>query len=131
MLLAHDPASRKYVLDRLDGDHIAWLAHGAQAALLAGKSIEIAYMPGDATWYSLVIAQVDDIIGAPGGGHLTDDHLTQSYLGGIGTYVIVYAQRNQAHFYSPGDDIEWLASKFDVTEASQLAIAELLKAVLP
>lgn len=131
MLLSHDPDSRKYVLDRLDGEHIAWLAHDGQAALLAGKTIEVTYMPGDATWYSIVIAQVDDIIGAPGGGHVTDEYLCQSYVGGIGTYVIVYAQRNQAFFYAPGDDVEWLATKFDVSEASQLAIAELLKAVIP
>lgn len=131
MLLSHDPDSRAYVLARLDGDHIAWLAHDAQAALLAGKTIEIAYMPGDATWYSVVITQIDDVIGAPGGGHVADDRLRQSYYGGIGTYIVVYSQRNQAHPYTPGDDVEWLAQKFDTTEASQLALAELLKAVLP
>lgn len=128
-LLAHDPDSRQYVLGRLDREHITTLAERGKAVLATGQAVELCYQPGDATWYSLIIAPVSQLRGAGGGG--TSGFMPTSYIGvhNEDAYVIVYAQREEAHWCCPEDDMEWLASKFDVSEASQLAIAELLKAV--
>ena len=127
MLFAHDTAAREYVLGRFDRDHIADLAEQAKLALAKGETIELAYMPGDMTWYSIIIAPLWNLGSAPSVG-ATDGH-PQSYIGGIGQYVIVHAQSESVAWCSHGDDMEWVASKFATTEASQLAIAELLKAV--
>lgn len=130
MLLSHDPASRQYVLDRLDRDHIEALAEQAKVALFVhDKAIELCYQPGDATWYSIIIAPISGVFGAPGGG--SGENPVRSYIGATktATYAVVYSQREQVAFCDPEDDMEWIAQKFDVTEASQLAIAELLKAV--
>ena len=130
LLLGHDPASREYVLDRLDRDHILALAAQAKSALFDyDKAVELCYQPGDATWYSIIIAPVAGVFGAPGGG--SGDDYVRSYIGATktATYVIVYAQRGQAVWCTRDDSMEWIASKFDVTEASQLAIAELLHEV--
>ena len=70
-LLNHEPASREYVLGRLDREHIADLADQAQSCLRElGRAVELCYMPGDATWYSITIAPMWHVIGAPGGGHV-------------------------------------------------------------
>lgn len=133
-LLSHEPASREYVLGRLDREHIAELADQAQSCLRElGRAVELCYMPGDATWYSITIAPVWHVIGAPGGGHREDgDRLDQSYVGvhdSRNIFMIAYAQSGGVVFCSDQEDWEWIAQKFDSTPASQLAIAELLKAV--
>lgn len=135
-LLSHEPASREYVLGRLDREHITELADQAQSCLRElGRAVELCYMPGDATWYSITIAPMWHVIGAPGGGHREDaDALDQSYIGIHGSqniFLIAHAQSGQVVFCSDQEDWEWIAQKFDTTEASQLAIAELLKAVFP
>lgn len=133
-LLSHEPASREYVLGRLDRGHIRELADQAQSCLRElGRPVELCYMPGDATWYSITIAPMWHVIGAPGGGHSdTTDAVDQSYIGIHGSrniFLIAYAQTGQVVFCSDQEDWEWIAQKFDSTPASQLAIAELLKAV--
>lgn len=133
-LLSHEPASREYVLGRLDREHIAELADQAQSCLHElGQAVELCYMPGDATWYSITIAPMWHVIGAPGGGHRTDStDEDQSYVGinsPQNIFLIAHAQSGQVVFCSDQEDWEWIAQKFDTTEASQLAIAELLKAV--
>ena len=136
LLLSHDPDSRKYVLDRLDREHIATIAERARVRLARGEAVELSYMPGDATWYSLVITPVHRTIGAPGGGHVKGSPVTtdydQSYIGVYGpltAYVIFHAQTKSGVFCSAEEDWEWITQEFNTTEASQLAIAELLKAV--
>jgi hypothetical protein len=135
-LLSHEPASREYVLGRLDREHIAELADQAQSCLRElGRAVELCYMPGDATWYSITIAPVWHVVGAPGGGHRSNDgaydDVEQSYYGvrDRKVFMIAYAQKNEVVFCSDDEDWEWIAQKFDSTPASQLAIAELLKAV--
>ena len=137
LLLAHDPPSREYVLNRLDREHIGELADQAQTCLRStGRAVELCYMPGDATWYSIVIAPVWHVIGAPGGGHLKGlgegGDLDVSYIGvngSLNVFVIFHAQSGSTVFCSDQEDWEWIAQKFETTEGSQLAIAELLKAV--
>ena len=133
LLLGHDLPSRQYVLDRLDRDHIRRLAEQAKVPLREmGRTVELTYMPGDATWYSIVIAPVSDVIGAPGGGHLKPlegGGDRQSYIGANGplpVFMIAHAQSEKVVFCGDNEDWEWIAQKFDTTEASQLAIAELL-----
>ncbi len=133
-LLSHDPPSREYILGRLDRGHIRELADQASSSLFElGHAIELCYMPGDATWYSLTIAPVWHTVGAPGGGHHDMSNVDQSYIGvhdSRNVFLIAYAQIDQVVFCSDEEDWEWIAAKFDKsTPASQLAIAELLKAV--
>jgi hypothetical protein len=134
-LLSHEPASREYVLGRLDREHIADLADQAQSCLRElGRAVELCYMPGDATWYSITIAPMWHVIGAQGGGHSPDSSgmIDQSYVGihdNRNIFLIAHAQTREVVFCSDQEDWEWIAQKFDTTEASQLAIAELLKAV--
>lgn len=135
-LLSHDPASREYVLGRLDREHIAELADQAQSCLrVLGRAVELCYMPGDGTWYSITIAPMWHVIGAPGGGHLEDaTFLDQSFVGihdSRNTFMIAYGQSGEVVFCSDQENWEWIAQKFNSTPASQLAIAELLKAVFP
>ena len=136
-LLSHEPASREYVLGRLDREHIADLADQAQSCLRElGRAVELAYMPGDATWYSITIAPVWHVVGAGGGGHRpgVEGSFDTSYIGvhdNRNIFLIAHAQSGQVVFCSDQEDWEWIAQKFDTTEASQLAIAELLKAVFP
>jgi hypothetical protein len=135
-LLSHEPASREYVLGRLDREHIADLADQAQSCLRElGRAVELCYMPGDATWYSLTIAPVWHVVGAPGGGHSDSaNSFDTSYIGvhdKRNIFLIAHGQSGQVVFCSDQEDWEWIAQKFDTTEASQLAIAELLKAVFP
>jgi len=53
-----------------------------------------------------------------------------SFIGGEGSYVLVYAQREQATYFSPErEDWEWIASKVTDSNASAVAIAQLLEAV--
>lgn len=128
MLLNHDLLAREYVLGRLDRDHIADLAAQAKLALRKGETIELAYMPGDMTWYALIIAPVWNVGSAPSVG--ATDGTPQSYIGAPGGYVLVYCQSGRAVWFDNDDDFEWVCTKFeDTPEASQLAIAELLKAV--
>lgn len=133
MLLSHEPAAREYVLGRLDRSHITDLAQEAKA-ILSGRdeAVELCYMPGDATWYSLVITPVLHVVGAAGGGHVEKYTFDQSYIGVHGpmnVFVIFHAQSETAVFCSDQEDWEWVATRFPTSEASQLAIAELLKEV--
>ena len=133
-LLSHEPASREYVLNRLDREHIASLADQAQSCLRElGRAVELCYMPGDATWYSITIAPMWHVVGAEGGGHAAGhDGWDASYVGIHGDqniFLIAHAQTEHVVFCSDQEDWEWIAQKFPTTEASQLAIAELLKAV--
>lgn len=133
-LLNHEPAAREYVLGRLDREHIAELADQAQSCLRElGQAVELCYMPGDATWYSITITPVWHVVGASGGGHsATDADVAQSYIGlhdNLKVFLIAHAQTEKAVFCTDQEDWEWIAQKFPTTEASQLAIAELLKAV--
>jgi hypothetical protein len=133
-LLRDHPASREYVLGRLDREHIADLADQAQSCLRElGRAVELCYMPGDATWYSITIAPVWHVVGASGGGHIdSSNSYDQSFVGvhdSRNIFLIVHAQTGGAVFCSDQEDWEWIAQKFDSTPASQLAIAELLKAV--
>jgi len=133
-LLSHEPASREYVLNRLDREHIDELADQAQSCLRElGRAVELCYMPGDATWYSITIAPMWHVIGASGGGHRADAvDVDQSYVGihdSRNIFLIAHAQTDHVVFCSDQEDWEWIAQKFPTTEASQLAIAELLKAV--
>jgi hypothetical protein len=129
-------SDREFVLDRLDRDHINDLAEQAKLALfIQNMAIELCYQPGDATWYSLIIAPVRGLAGAPGGG--TGDNAAQSYIGnsprlqetGHHTFIIVYAQRETVAWFKADDDFEWIASKLIDLPGSALAIAQLLKAI--
>jgi hypothetical protein len=74
-------------------------------------------------------------VGAPGGGHTDSaNSFDTSYVGvhdSRNIFLIAHAQGGQVVFCSDQEDWEWIAQKFDMTEASQLALAELLKAVFP
>lgn len=120
---------RQYVEAKLDRSQIEELARKAILVLTKGETVELTYQPGDMTWYSIIIAPLWNIVAAPGGGNTTGS--AQSYVGGTGTYIVVYSQKNQAVWVSPGDDMEWACQKFDTTPASQLAIALLLKEIFP
>lgn len=129
MILSNDPKAREYVINRLDHDHIRDLAAAARAELEMGNAVELCYMPGDATWYSITIAVVRATVGAPGGGHSENPTtFASSYIGThVGdVYMIAHAQSDKVVFCSADESWEWIAQKFDTTAASQLAIAELL-----
>jgi hypothetical protein len=116
-----------YVVERLDHDHIRELAEQARVKLDRGQTVECCYQPGDATWYSLILARVDNVLGAEGGG--TGGLNPHSFIGGEGTYVLVYAQREQATYFSAEENWEWVASKVTDNRASIVAIGQFLEAV--
>jgi hypothetical protein len=122
---------RESVVARLDRDHIENLAEQAKSKLWSGQAVELEYVPGNATWYALILAPVNHLIGAPGGGN------TKSFLGwspksflGECTHVVVYAQRERAAWFDPElHDMDWVAAKLTDNEHDVVAIGELLQAV--
>lgn len=113
-----------YVIGRLDRQHILDVAEQARVKLQRGQTVELCYQPGDATWYSLILGRVDNVLGAEGGG--TAGMGPTSFIGGEGTYVLVYAQREAATYFSGDENWEWVASKVTDNRASTVAIAQLL-----
>jgi hypothetical protein len=122
-------ADRAYVLDRLDRAHVETVAANVRSFIFADppQAVEACYQPGDGTWYSLVFAPLA-LTGAEGGG--TGGQPPVAYNGrGV---LVAYQQKQAMAVVHPHDlpDLEWLVvERFDVTPASQLAIAELLKEV--
>lgn len=123
-----------FVVKRLDRKHIEELAAQAREKLQRGQAVECCYTPGDATWYSLVLARVDHVLGAYGGGtgkkNALDGDPAQSYIGGEGTYVLVYSQHEKATYFDTSrQDWEWIASTVCENRVSAVAIGQFLEAV--
>lgn len=119
-----DDDSKQYVLNRLDHEHIDSIAKQTRTLLASGKAVEAAYQPGDATWYVLVFSK-PVLIGADGGGN--DGWPPTSRIGKDRVFVSWPAHGDTS--FTNDDDPEWVASKFDTTPASQLAIAELIRRI--
>lgn len=116
---------RKYVLQRLDRDHIADVAARVRAQLNSGSAVEACYQPGDGTWYALFFVPLGELAGGNGGG--TSDNAPHHLFHGS-TLLVVYGQKGTVVDIYPNCDLEERASKL-TEQASALAIAELLKAV--
>jgi len=126
---------RDYVLKRLDQEHVRQVAAMVRAWIEAGKSCEACYQPGDGTWYSLVFAPLNVLVGAPGGG--TNGQPPKRYNGhGV---LVCYQQEAEVTaggtFVLPGtvqglEELEHIVNKYvETTPASALAIAALLEQV--
>lgn len=116
---------REYVLGRLDRAHIDELASEITDVLVTGSAVEACYMPGDGTWYALLFAPLDWLVGAAGGG-------TKGYPPSRwwrGQVFVAYGQRGTFTDFLPVDDPEYVASRLTDNHASCLAIAELIRAV--
>lgn len=113
--------------ERLDQEHIETLAEAIKVKLANGyEGIEVAYMPGDATWYALVFARLP-LVGAPGGGSMGS---WSSYIGRERIFV-TWLQQSTWTSFDETDDPVWVAGKLSPDNvASQVALTELLKAVM-
>lgn len=118
---------RAYVIDRLDHEHIGELAEKINLGLDLGHAVEACYQPGDATWYSLVLAR-PFLHGAAGGGE--GGAGPRSYIG-QGRTFIAYVQRGTISDFGERDDPEWVGNKLSPdNNASALAISELIREVM-
>lgn len=120
-------AERRFVLERLDPEHVLGVAVRVKACLNSGRAVEACYMPGDGTHYALMFAPLGGAVGAPGGG--SGGNAPGSYWHGS-QMLIVYGQREKAVAFSVADDPEWTAGQLTDSPASVLAIAALLRAVV-
>lgn len=119
-------SERDYVLARLDRDHIAELAEQVAVALATGSSIEACYMPGDGTYYALLFAPLNgDVAGAPGGG--TNGQPPSRWW--RGDLFVAHGQAGTHADFPRGHDPKFVALQLTDSPASQLAIAELIRAV--
>lgn len=125
----------RFVLDRLDKDHVRDLADAARSHWDASTAgFELCYQPGDGTHYALVFTIADDdrqpLIGAPGGGTVGMPPSSGLPFPRDRSYTIVYyVQRNRGMLLGRHEFVHPGLLDLDVGPASTLALAVLLNAI--
>lgn len=137
-------ADVRYVLDRLDMDHVrecALLARGAWYAtgypLGLARPFEVCYQPGDGTHYALLFVPLDrrlPVIGAPGGG--TGGFPPSHGWGGVlkdppDRLLAYWIQHGRGLQFAHDQylDPSWIEQHFPAPGASVVALAVLLNLV--
>lgn len=128
----------RYVLERLDADHVRGVAEQAKSAWEAGiEAFEVGYMPGDGTHYGLLFTILRPgvpVLSAPGGGSMGSRACTATGSRFDGTVAVVtYLQRGRSFVLGNRDFAHpsWLQAQIgaDFSEASTLALAVLLNEI--
>lgn len=126
------PDERASVEQRLDSDYIDELAALAWEELEDRDLVEISYMPGNATWYALLLADLrpGDVVALTSGGGTGTSAIPAGSVYGDADTIIVWAQAGTMVAF------EWstlegaadnIAEALGGTAADQVAISALLR----